>query len=144
MKKPLFTKLSSLNVGEQFFFVDTSLPDGVNDLTCYRKTKSGYINGVTRKITITSLDADVVDWGSFIVWKEERKEKALANFRSHKPTGKITKAGQVLCGGRWTAFGTSCSKNPVDYVHLSRPGGEYYVISSGRFNGSAKTPGIDF
>lgn len=45
---PSLQSISSLPDGTLFYFTDKDLSGGVNRLTCYRKTRTGYTNLVTR------------------------------------------------------------------------------------------------
>lgn len=47
---------SSLASGAQFYFLDADLPGGVNRLTCFRKTPTGYTNLVTGRHTRSNAD----------------------------------------------------------------------------------------
>ena len=137
MNKPSIVKLSSLKVGTQFFFADPSLQDGVNKLTCFKKTAKGYTNGVTGRNTRSDRDADVVEAHSFTAWKHDKASQALAAFRKLEPAQKILRAGQEIIAGEWRAYGVSNSRNPVDYIHLTNSAGDHFSIYHTQFNACA-------
>lgn len=136
--KPPLTQFQSLRPGAQFYFADASLADGVNSLTCYRKTPKGYTNAVTGKRSQTSGEFPVMEAHLYYRWKEERKAQALQEFRSLSPSGTIEQAGQIITVGEWEAYGVRFGRAAVSFVIL-RKGGEWaFSYSASSFNKSAK------
>lgn len=80
MKSHLTKSLSSLPVGSLFYFCDADLQWGVNDLTCFRVTRTGCTNLVTGKRTrITDFRAQaVVAEAEFSKFKAEQTATRLA------------------------------------------------------------------
>lgn len=136
--KPPLTQLQSLRPGAQFYFADGSLADGVDCLTCYRKTPKGYTNAVTGKRYQSFSDFPVIEAHLYYKWKEGHKAQALQEFRSLCPSSIIERAGQIIAVGEWEAYGVRSGRAAVSFVIL-RNGGEWvFSYRASTFNKSAK------
>jgi len=79
-------KISELKPNEEFYFLNSSLPGGINNLTRFRRTPKGYTNLVTGENTQLSSpyasSSDVVKVTEDSVQRDQDQVRATSSLQS--------------------------------------------------------------